>query len=110
MTDGTETLRDRRPRTPDTVEEWMDYARNNYEVLMLEAEEQTVFVYYHETDGFDRGYTWVSNSIDPQSGVRADSYTHENLIERWFREAVPRSRVWAFNRGETPLRGSGYVE
>lgn len=95
---------DPRPRTPNTPEEWIEEAKQNDTVVMLEAEEQTVFVAHVETDEFERGYKWKANSIDPESGARTNSFaTHENLIKRWFDEAVPGGRAWTMDWEETPL-------
>lgn len=95
---------DQRPLTPDTVDEWMQKAEEKDVVVMLEADEQTVFVAKVESDEFDRGYRWKANSIAPDSGARSNSFsTHENLVKRWFTEAVPRSRAWTMDWDETPL-------
>lgn len=98
--DGT----DPRPRTPSTPDEWMEKTAEEDVVVLLEAADQTVFVARVESGEFDRGYRWVSNSIDPESGYRTNSSsTHENLIRRWFEEAVPRARAWTMDPDETPL-------
>lgn len=95
---------DPRPRMPNTPEEWMEKAEQEDVVVMLEAENQTVFVAHVETDEFSRGYKWKSNGIDPESGYRANSFsTGQRLIERWFNEAVPRGRAWTLDWDETPL-------
>lgn len=101
---------DVRPRLPDTPEEWKQAAEEEDVVVMLEAEEQAVFVAHVETDEFERGYKWIANSIDPESGLRSNSFaTHENLIDRWFREAVPNCGAWKMDPDETPLEVERHV-
>ena len=109
---GSEPCReaDPRPRTPDTPEEWMAKVREENGAVMLEADDQTVFVAYVKSDKFDgQEGTWVGNSIDHESGYRTNAYSTESLVETWFHEAVPRGRAFEMDVERTPLGGSQYV-
>lgn len=107
-TDGPE---DRRHRLPSDVDGWIAFAKTEADVLMLDADDQTVFVHYHETDEFDRGWTWVANSVN-EFGRRSMSYPTDNLVRRWITEAVskPLAQAYPMDLDETPIAGSRYVE
>lgn len=94
---------DDRHQFPDTVAEWKQVAKDEDVALMLEAEEQAVFVAHVETEEFETGEKWISNGVT-ETGGRANSFaTGEELIDRWFREAVANSRLWRLDPADTPL-------
>lgn len=103
MTGSEQLPKDDRPRFPDTVEDWKQVAKDEDVALMLEVEEQTVFVAHVEADDFESGEKWISNGITVTGG-RVNSFaTGEGLIDRWFREAVAKSRLWKLDPADTPL-------
>lgn len=102
--------RDNRPRFPDDVDGWIAFAKTEADVVMLDAENQTVFVHYFESDEFDRGWTWVANGVN-EAGRRSNSYATDNLVRRWFEEALGtgHGQAYPMDLDEAPI-GGHYVE
>jgi hypothetical protein len=105
-TDEDSVCRYPRLGVSDVPEEWIEYAKETGDVLLLGTDKQVVFVQYVESEQFGDGYTWATDSVQSESGRRSDSWATDSLVERWFSEAASRHNVWPMDIDETPLRNS----
>ena len=85
---------------PRDLDEWLSYLKENTDKsAFIDAEKDAVFVAWNPEEEM-----WRSNSTDQESGNRSTSYTHANLVERWFREGFRTDGVWPLDRDNTPIR------